>query len=380
MSSGPSTSLTASTSHPAAPSRAHETGHTIHVAATTSNIETTTASSTPAANSPWRPSPVYTFLATLVLLLSVSAAIVIRSFILRRRHRRMVEEAIRNGTWVPQNVPPSGRAPRVDLSKKPVMWEAYLGGGGIYRAEKGGRDLASSYSSGGEKASIGGLDGAEWESIKPFYASLVQPVTHSGVNGSRGGGGLGSDGSDDTHDGGTGNRPSFVNRIGAGVRHIFRTTSSSPASPLPTNQNNSTPNAGANHDTGNAEEEGAVGESEKPPSVRVAVLIAMPTPPKSSSASSSSNVSPSPEGPSTSSMVLSPATSHPLSPSSSQQPPQASSAGDSEEPLPVLEMGVAEVMLLHHDEDGNRLSGETGRVPPGKEAVGRDSASMTVEV
>jgi hypothetical protein len=210
----------------------------------------------------------------------------------------------------------------------------------------------------------------------------VQPATHSGVNGSRGGGGLGSTTSDDTHDSGVpGNRPSFVNRIGAGVRHIFRTTSSSPASPLPTNQNstNIALNAGANHEAGNAEGEGVVGELEKPPSVRVAVLIAMPTPPKPSSASSSSNVSPSPEGPSTSSMVLSPATSHPLS-SNSQQQPHASSAGDSEEPLPVLEMGVAEVMLTHHDEDGNRLSGEMGRVPPGKEVVGRDSASMTVEV
>lgn len=294
----------------------------------------------------------------------------------------MVEEAIRNGTWVPQNVPPSGRAPRVDLSKKPVMWEAYLGGGGIYRAEKGGRDLASSYSYGGDKASLGGLDGAEWESIKPFYASLVHPATHSGVNGSRGG--LGSAASDDAHDnagGVAGNRPSFVHRIGAGVRHIFRTTSSSPASPLPANSNstNVALNAGANPEAGNAEGEGAVGELEKPPTVRLAVLIAMPTPPKLPSATSSSNVSPSPEGPSTSSMVLSPATSHPLSLSNSQQP-QASSAGDPEEPLPVLEMGVAEVMLVNHDEDGDRLSGEMGRVPPGKEAVGRDSASMTVEV
>lgn len=39
--------------------------------------------------------------ATLVLLLSVSAAIVARSYIIRRRQRRAVEEAIRNGTYVP---------------------------------------------------------------------------------------------------------------------------------------------------------------------------------------------------------------------------------------------------------------------------------------
>jgi len=38
----------------------------------------------------------------------------------------MVEEAIRNGTWMP---PPPGHgrtAPRVDLSKKPRMWDLYL--------------------------------------------------------------------------------------------------------------------------------------------------------------------------------------------------------------------------------------------------------------
>ncbi|KAF5374037.1 hypothetical protein D9757_010075 [Collybiopsis confluens] len=39
---------------------------------------------------------VYTFLATLVLLLGISGAIVARSLVLRRRHRRMIEEAIRN--------------------------------------------------------------------------------------------------------------------------------------------------------------------------------------------------------------------------------------------------------------------------------------------
>ncbi|KAL4251324.1 hypothetical protein ABKN59_005645 [Abortiporus biennis] len=38
----------------------------------------------------------YTFLATLVLLLTVSAAIVFRSYILRRRQRLLIEEAIRN--------------------------------------------------------------------------------------------------------------------------------------------------------------------------------------------------------------------------------------------------------------------------------------------
>ncbi|KAK0472493.1 hypothetical protein IW261DRAFT_1507714 [Armillaria novae-zelandiae] len=65
----------------------------------------------------------YTFLATLILLLGVSAAIVFRSLILRRRHRRMVEEAIRNGTWIP---PTNGRGIRYDPSQKPIMHEAAM--------------------------------------------------------------------------------------------------------------------------------------------------------------------------------------------------------------------------------------------------------------
>ncbi|KAJ7506976.1 hypothetical protein B0H11DRAFT_187814 [Mycena galericulata] len=63
----------------------------------------------------------YTFLATLILLLGVSSAIVMRSLILRRRHRRMVEEAIANGTWVP----PTPRV-KVDLRKKPRLWDAHI--------------------------------------------------------------------------------------------------------------------------------------------------------------------------------------------------------------------------------------------------------------
>lgn len=64
--------------------------------------------------------------ATLVLLLAVSSAIVIRSLILRRRHQRLVEEAIRTGTWLPHNYDsPSGRRRR-DIGQKPKLWEARL--------------------------------------------------------------------------------------------------------------------------------------------------------------------------------------------------------------------------------------------------------------
>ncbi|KAJ6522434.1 hypothetical protein DFH09DRAFT_1421955 [Mycena vulgaris] len=75
-----------------------------------------------AARSPLPSSIVlYTFLATLILLLGVSSAIVARSLLLRRRHRRMAEEAIANGTWVP----PAPRV-KVDLRKKPRLWDASL--------------------------------------------------------------------------------------------------------------------------------------------------------------------------------------------------------------------------------------------------------------
>ncbi len=62
-------------------------------------------------------------LATLVLLLSVSAAIVLRSLILRRRHAAMMAEAIRNGTYIP---PTNTRGPKIDPSQKPPMYEAHL--------------------------------------------------------------------------------------------------------------------------------------------------------------------------------------------------------------------------------------------------------------
>ncbi|KAI9454322.1 hypothetical protein HD554DRAFT_2112138 [Boletus coccyginus] len=67
----------------------------------------------------------YTFLATLVLLLAISSAIVIRSLILRRRHQRLVEEAIRTGTWLPHSFG-SGPRRRRDIGQKPKLWEAWL--------------------------------------------------------------------------------------------------------------------------------------------------------------------------------------------------------------------------------------------------------------
>ena len=63
----------------------------------------------------------FTFLATLLLLLAVSCAIVMRSFVLRRRFRRRVEEALAAGIILPQH-PPRKR----DFGEKPRLWDAWL--------------------------------------------------------------------------------------------------------------------------------------------------------------------------------------------------------------------------------------------------------------
>ena len=109
---------------------------------------------------------VYTFLATLILLLSISGAIIFRSFVIRRRHRRIMEEAIRNGTWIPS--PPTGGRPKVDLSKKPILWDAYVN-----------RDSDKGYSLGRQeqdKSRYGQMDW-DWDSIRPFSAAYLSPST-----------------------------------------------------------------------------------------------------------------------------------------------------------------------------------------------------------
>jgi hypothetical protein len=150
---------------------------------------------------------VYTFLATLVLLLGVSAAIVIRSLLLRRRHRRMIEEAIRNGTWVPPahgGGAGNGGRQKVDLSKKPKMWEAFLAVPGEEEEGKSGgkeeeekHEEVMSEKGKGQGQGQGGhkVEHVEWESIMvclslslhplrlpilpPLPSSLILTVTHS---------------------------------------------------------------------------------------------------------------------------------------------------------------------------------------------------------
>ena len=83
-------------------------------------------------------SSVYTFLATLLVLLAISSAIVIRSVFLRRRRRRIIQEASRKVFGLQAS--PFGKVGRLnriwcryaalartkDIGKKPKTWEVYL--------------------------------------------------------------------------------------------------------------------------------------------------------------------------------------------------------------------------------------------------------------
>jgi len=68
----------------------------------------------------------FTFLTTLLLLLAVSCGIVLRSFILRRRFRRRVEEAIAAGVLRPEHLTALGSRSGTVLGDKPKMWEVWI--------------------------------------------------------------------------------------------------------------------------------------------------------------------------------------------------------------------------------------------------------------
>ncbi|KAG9127259.1 hypothetical protein FRC07_015117 [Ceratobasidium sp. 392] len=75
----------------------------------------------------------FTFLTTLLLLLAVSCGIVIRSFVLRRRFHRRVEEAIAAGVLLPSQTGDIAMGPggtinvyRRPVGEKPKMWEVWI--------------------------------------------------------------------------------------------------------------------------------------------------------------------------------------------------------------------------------------------------------------
>jgi len=176
----------------------------------------------------------YTFLATLLLLLAISAAVVGRSIVIRRRARRMIEEAIRNGTWLPQ----AGR-PAVKLGEKPKLFDVHTTMDGIPYRSPLNRGLLA------------------WGDLRPLSATLEKPaspppqppVVRSSAP--------------------TEPLPSLLFRLVPKLRPLPRiTTPDSPAYPLETRQQP--------HDT----------------TLTVSIMIAMPTPPIAKSHNSSEDTFP----------------------------------------------------------------------------------------
>jgi hypothetical protein len=271
---------------------------------------------------------VYTFLATLVLLLSVSAAIILRSLLLRRRHRRMVEEAIRNGTWIPPSpgglggfgIGLTGRD-RFDPNKKPQMWEAYV--------EK--KEDLKAYTE----------SEWDWESVRPFSAIVATsnaalPVVPSPPDDSP---------SDPVSTRNTitidTNNATMNNEAVPLTRRILQFINPPPptlVSALP--EQNIRPNDNANSSPNVNETTLPSG----PQKIRVSVLIAMPQPhTHNGSRSSTPMSSPSPRNSST-------PLSHPSLPLSRESwplgpPPSHLYQENEEEKLPPIELGVAEFMV-----------------------------------
>lgn len=75
----------------------------------------------------------------------------------------MVEEAIRNGTWIPPTANGSSGRGKVDLSKKPVLFEAYVPG--LDNEHDGGEKLHKTEDQ---------IDW-DWDSIRPFSAAYIPP-------------------------------------------------------------------------------------------------------------------------------------------------------------------------------------------------------------
>ena len=278
---------------------------------------------------PW---PVYTFLGAIILLVLFAGVKVAGIVILIRRRRRIVQEAIQNGTYFPPTPP--------NLTIKPELWEAYLGGSSsewpLGRGEKGldtnwKFEFSRNY----------------WESIKPIYAGVAKPLTsavrvpYSGsspnlptrlspppsipvltpINHSPPP--MGDDEENQRTAEVSTTPPSLLTR----ARIFLHLNSSVPAS-------SSTNNIGANSHPISA-------ISPPQPMIRVIVLIAMPSPTPSHvsttiplSTSASSSLSSKKSQPTTTSELSS-------SPTTTLR-----FTDDEDQPLPHLEMGVADVVVV----------------------------------
>jgi hypothetical protein len=256
----------------------------------------------------------------------------------------MVEIAIRNGTYVPQTHPPPARRARVDLSKKPQLWEVYLRGKG------GGWQPGSLGHAGGGKREIDTeyyYSRDDWESIKPIYAgfyysgstptSLVSPPVSipAPINPS-------APRRDEEE-----NRP--TTEVSTGTTTPATPRSLFTRARIFLNPNSATSQSSADDHETNSRSNISMTElgSNLPPKIRVAVLIAMPSPPSSHEISSSSAKPLVSASPLSSKNKARPTTSHPL-----EYSPTLRDVEEEEQPVPHLEMGVAEVVVISRSDNG----------------------------
>ena len=273
--------------------------------------------------------PLYTFLGIVILLVILAGFKLVGAFMQIRLRRRMVQEAIRNGTYVPPTPP--------NLTIKPELWEAYLGGSSGCQLGSGKKELDTNWKSEYSRD--------YWESIKPIYAGLTKPGSPPNFPTS-----LSQPPSipvttlinlsvppsgDDEENQRTAEvsttPPSLLTR----ARIFLHLNSSVPASSSTLNNNGT-----SSHSTSVM----SVSNSPPPqPMIRVVVLIAMPSP-------TSSHVS--------TSIPLSARTSSSLSsnsqPTTTSHSPELSPSptttlrftDDEDQPVPYLEMGVADVGVV----------------------------------
>lgn len=226
-------------------------------------------SSTPASTQPPPQSSslyLFTFLATLLLLLAVSCAIVIRSFILRRRFRRRIEEAIAAGVLIPGALDDGpgggmGRGRRRDFGEKPKLWEVWVDEHGqVHDGPHEGSSDGDDFGKGEGK----------WEEILPVSATILSsnapkpiplPVDGSTVS-------LPTSERQDAH-------RIFISRLLG--RRPFTTSSPSPTQSPPQDQNQSAPELNSDI-TGYPPSILSKDRGKEEERLQVSVLISMPNP------------------------------------------------------------------------------------------------------
>ncbi|KAI0710988.1 hypothetical protein C8Q76DRAFT_739318 [Earliella scabrosa] len=112
----------------------------------------------------------YTFLATLVLLLVVSGTIIARTWVLRRRQRAAIAQAIANGTFAPGS--------RAGPPERPTMYDVHIGQGDAQtRTAEEGRaptEKVDEKEKGRARADVGAVV-VDWDKMVPLSCRWTNP-------------------------------------------------------------------------------------------------------------------------------------------------------------------------------------------------------------